>query len=409
MKQIFKQSSLLISAQILTRIIGFFYTIFLANNLGVSNFGLYSVGLAYFSIISSIADFGFNRFLVREIVKQEEKSWEIIWSVFFLRLTSVSTFFAILAVLLYLFDPNKMRVSVILLVSLAVLPQAIALTFDGVFTALRKLQFSAISAIVLSISTVIFGIWLINQGFGVMGAVNAIILGQVVYATILGIILYKSHGFAKTTVTLQVLKKAIFGSLPYGILAILGLLYFRIDTVILSYLKGNFETGIYSVGYRFLEALVFIPNALTLALFPVFTKLHEDDPKKVKKLFFKTVSSMFAAGIVIALGYFFVLPEIINQFLPQYGASIDVIRILSFAIPFMFVHIPAAAVLTSTDKYLKQIIIISLMPLTFNILFNLMLIPQFGIIAASWITVLSDILGLVLILIMVQRNILKNE
>lgn len=409
MKQIFKQSSLLISAQILTRIIGFFYTIFLANNLGVSNFGLYSVGLAYFSIISSIADFGFNRFLVREIVKQEEKSWEIIWSVFFLRLTSVSTFFAILAVLLYLFDPNKMRVSVILLASLAVLPQAIALTFDGVFTALRKLQFSAISAIVLSISTVIFGIWLINQGFGVMGAVNAIILGQVVYATILGIILYKSHGFAKTTVTLQVLKKAIFGSLPYGILAILGLLYFRIDTVILSYLKGNFETGIYSVGYRFLEALVFIPNALTLALFPVFTKLHEDDPKKVKKLFFKTVSSMFAAGIVIALGYFFVLPEIINQFLPQYGASIDVIRILSFAIPFMFVHIPAAAVLTSTDKYLKQIIIISLMPLTFNILFNLMLIPQFGIIAASWITVLSDILGLVLILIMVQRNILKNE
>ncbi len=408
MKQIFKQSSLLILAQILTRIFGFFYTIFLANNLGVSNFGLYSVGLAYFSIISSIADFGFNRFLVREIVKQKEKSWEIIWSVFFLRLISVSAFFAILSVVLYLFDPNKMRVSVILLASLAVLPQVIALTFEGVFTALRKLQFSAISAIVLSISTVIFGIVLINQGFGVMGAVNAIILGQVVYATTLGIILYKSHGFARTAVTVQILKKAIFGSLPYGILAILGLLYFRIDTVILSYLKGNFETGIYSVGYRFLEALVFIPNALTLALFPVFTKLHEEDPQKVKKLFFKSVSSMFAAGIVIALGYFFVLPEIINQFLPQYIGAIDVIRILSFAIPFMFLHIPAAAVLTSTDKYLKQIIIISLVPLTFNIVFNLMFIPQFGIMAASWITVISDIVSAVCIVSCIKHFVFNK-
>lgn len=380
----------------------------MANNLGVSDFGLYSVGLAYFSIISSVADFGFNRFLVREIVKQKEKSWEIIWSVFFIRLTSVAAFFAILAVALYLFDPNKMRVSVILLASLAVLPQAIAVTFDGIFAALRKLQFSAISAIVLSISTIIFGILLINQGFGIYGAVNAIILGQVVYAVTLGIILYKTNGLAKSSVTLQILRKAIFGSLPYGILAILGLLYFRIDTVILSYLKGNFETGIYAVGYRFLEALVFIPNTLTLALFPVFTKLHEEDPKKVKKLFSKSVITMFAVGAVIALGYFFVLPEIINQFLPQYGASIDVVRILSFGIPFMFVHIPASAVLTSTDKYLKQIIIISLVPLTFNIVFNLMFIPQFGILAASWITVISDIVSAVCIVACIRHFVFNK-
>lgn len=408
MKQIFKQSSLLISAQIVTRIFGFFYTIFLANNLGVSDFGLYSVGLAYFSIISSVADFGFNRFLVREIVKQKEKSWEIIWSVFFLRLTSVSAFFGIFSVVLYLLDPNKMRVSIILLASLAVLPQAIALTFDGIFTALRKLQFSAIAAIVLSISTIIFGILLVSQGFGVTGAVNAIILGQVVYATTLGIILYKHHRFATSSVTLKILKKAIFGSLPYGILAILGLLYFRIDTVILSYLKGNYETGIYAVGYRFLEALVFIPNALTLALFPVFTKLHETEPKKVKKLFFKSAFSMFVAGAVIAIAYFFMLPEIIKQFLPQYVGAIDVIRILSFAIPFMFVHIPAAAVLTSTDKYLKQIIIISMVPLTFNIVFNFMFIPQFGIFAASWITVVSDIVSAVCIVSCIRHFVFNK-
>ena len=66
MKEILKQSSWLIGAQILSRIIGFFYTIFLARNLGVSDYGLFSVGLAYFSIISSFSDFGFNRYLIKE-------------------------------------------------------------------------------------------------------------------------------------------------------------------------------------------------------------------------------------------------------------------------------------------------------------------------------------------------------
>ena len=36
----------------------------------------------------------------------------------------------------------------------------------------------------------------------------------------------------------------MIGSLPYGLLGILGLLYFRIDTILLSYLRGNFETEI---------------------------------------------------------------------------------------------------------------------------------------------------------------------
>ena len=78
MKEILKQSSWLFFAQILTRVIGFFYTIFLANSLGVLDFGLYSVGLAYFSIISSLADFGFNRFLIREIATEKSQQWELV-------------------------------------------------------------------------------------------------------------------------------------------------------------------------------------------------------------------------------------------------------------------------------------------------------------------------------------------
>lgn len=403
MRNILKQTSVLFLAQALTRIIGFFYTIFLARSLGVLDFGVYSVGLAYFSIISSISDFGFNRFLIREIAREKDKSWEIIWSVLTLRLTIVSVFFAIFAIGIYLLDQDKTRVSIILLSTLSVLPQAIALTFDGIFVALQKLQFSAIAAITLSLSTTFFGIYLISQGFGAIGAVNALILGQVFYAAVLSIFLYKHHGFSLSSVTEEIIKKALIGSLPYGILAILGLLYFRIDTILLSYLRGNFETGIYAAGYKFLEALVFIPNALAFALFPVLAKLHEENPLKIKALLYKSTKIMFILGLFITVLYFLFLPEIIKIFLPKFLPSIDVIKILSIAIPFMFIHIPASSVLISSEKYLKQVILFSLVPLTFNIVTNLIFVPLFGLFAASWITVASDILSVVLLFIFIHK------
>lgn len=409
MRNILKQTSVLFLAQAFVRIIGFFYTIFLARNLGVSDFGLYSLSLAYFSIVSSFSDFGFNRFLVREIARDSGKSWEIIWNVLMLRLTIVSVFFAFFAVGIYLLDPDKIRVSIILLASLAVLPQAIALTFDGIFIALQKLQFSAISAVALSFSTVIFGLFFINHGLGVMGAVNALILGQVIYAATLGFILYKHQGFNLSSVTVILLKKAFLGSLPYGLLGILGLLYFRIDTILLSYIKGSFETGIYGAAYKFLEAVTFIPSAFSMALFPVMARVHTSSPKDIRKLYFKSFQLMLVLGFIVFLGYFLILPEIIKIVLPNYLSSIAAIKILSLSIPFMFIHTPAVVVLLSTDQYLKTVLKLSILTLIFNIGMNLIFVPRFGFIAASWVTVVSEVLSFAIFFYVIKNKILDRS
>ncbi len=409
MQGILRQTSWLLVAQVVTRIIGFFYTIFLARSLGVLDFGLYSLALAYFSIISSLADFGFNRFLIREVAKERSRTWELVCNILMLRLTLISIFFAVFSVVLYFFDPDKMRVSIILVAALAVFPQAVAVTFDGIFVALKKLQFSAVGAFVASISTAILGLILISKGFAVFGAVNAVIFGQFIFAVVLIFLLFLTFGIKLSKVKMSILKEALWGSLPYGLLAILGLLYFRIDTVLLSYIKGNFETGIYAAGYKFLESLVFIPNALSFALFPRFVDLHKNNPSEIRKLLAKSTKLMFLLGVFITAVFIFFVPLIIRTFLPNYLPAIAVIQILSLAIPFMFIHVPASSVLLSSDKYLKQVILFSLIPLSFNIFANLFFIPKYGFIAASWITVFSDILSTGLLFLFINRSISSND
>lgn len=407
MREILKQTSWLFFAQTITRVVGFFYTIYLARTLGVGDFGLLSLGLAYFSIISSLSDFGLNRFLIREIAKEKTKKWELLWNIFVLRLLIVCIFFAFFSVFLYLFDQDKMRVSVILLASLAVLPQSIALTFDGIFVALQKLQFSAVSTVSGSFSLAFFGFVLVSRGFGVYGAVNALIFSQVIFALVLGLLLIKKEGLKLYEVKAPILKEALKGSAPYGVLAILGLIYFRVDTIMLAYIKGNFDTGIYSAGYKFLEALVFIPGSLGVVLFPKFVSLQKK-PKETWELLFKSVKFMFVVGMAIAFSYYLVLPQVIKVFLPNYENAISVVKIISLSIPFMFIHIPAAQVLLASQKYLKGIILLSVIPLAFNILSNLIFIPKYGFIAASWITVASDFLSAMLLLLFIRKVLFKN-
>ncbi|MDO8573290.1 MAG: flippase [Candidatus Daviesbacteria bacterium] len=407
MRNILKQTSWLFLAQSLTRIVGFFYTIYLARSFGVADFGLLTVALAYFSIISSVADLGFNRFLIREVALDRSKVSELLWNISILRVTLTSVLFAVFSVILYLFDADKMRVSLILLATLAILPQAIALTFDAVFVAIQKLQFSAASLFISSLATALFGFILINNGFGTFGAVNALIFGQVIYALALLVFLYKYKQLILSAVRLSIIKKIIIGSLPYGLLGILGLLYFRVDAVLLSYMRGNFETGIYGAAYRFLEAIIFIPGAFAMALFPALARLHGENTDEMKKLYFKSLKLMGAAGMILFFAYLLILPEVIKIFLPNYLQAIEAVRILSLSIPFIFLATPGVQVLFSSEKYLKNVIVLSLFTVAFNIILNILFIPKFGFIAASWITVVSDALSFIIFYNLITKKIFR--
>lgn len=407
MKNILKQTSWLVIAQTLGRAIGFLYTIFLARNLGVEDFGIYSVALAYFSLLSIISDFGFNRFLIREIAVDKTKLPQLLWNISLLRLTLTLILYASFAVGLYILDSDKLRVNLVLLASLAVIPQAISLTIDAIFIAMQRLQLASVSLVLLSLVSATLGFYFVSSGFGTYGAVLALILGQTVYLLSLIYFLNRESKIKFANINSIALKEIFLGSLPYGILGILGLLYFKIDILLLTYIRGNFDAGIYGASFKFLEALVFVPSALSAALFPIFARLHEGDSSKIGKLYFKSISLMFLLGIFIAAGYWLVLPPLINLYLPNYNSAIEVIKILSLTIPLMFIHVPGAQVLLSTDKFLKPILGLSIFTLAFNIILNLIFIPQAGVKAAAWVTVLSELLSFIVFFVLLKVRVLK--
>lgn len=413
-KSFLKNSSYLLLSQTLAKIIAFFYNIFLAQKLGVENFGFYTAALAYFSLFSTLSDLGVNRFIVREVSllnqdpsRVKKSTGSILATSILFRLSTVALAWGMLTVVLTLFDPDLFRRNLAILAVLAILPQSISLGLDAVLVALIKISWSAVGILALSLATALSGIGLVVWGMGVWGAVMALIIGQIVYAATLVILTWWQRTVEWGKVNWAMFLRVIKGSLPYGLLIVLGWLYFRVDTLMLSYIKGPYDTGIYGVAYRFLEAVVLIPAAFSAVLFPYLARLHEVSQEEIKNTYFKSLGFFGVVAVPTFLGYFFLLPLLISFWLPAYQSSAAVLKILSFTIPLMFLHVPAAVVLLSTDRYLRWVIVLSLGTLVFNIVANILLIPPFSFLGAAWATVASEALSLMVFFAFLKWRVLR--
>lgn len=407
-KYILKNSSYLLLSQFLVKVFAFGYAIFLAGNIGATDFGTYSAALSIFGLMSLFSDLGINRVLTRDIARDESSLSKLFSTSILLRAFSAAVSFFGLTIFFFLTDPSSLRFSLTSIALLSLVPQSIALSVDAVLIAIKKAPVSALSFFLFNMVNYILGATLIYLGFGVFGAMAAFLVCQVFYA----VFIVTSLGLVKKVefkpFDLSLAKSILIKSLPYGILSAIGFASFRFDTVILSYTRGGAETGIYSLAYRFLEAATIIPVAFGTILYPLFSE-HSKNKENTVKLFKSSLSFGFVVGILITLVYWTILPVFLNSFFPEsFKGAGFALQILSLAIPFIFMHIPLGQLLLSREILLKQILLIYSVVFGINLILMLGFIPRFGFIAAAWITVITEIMIFITFLTYIQKQIMNK-
>jgi O-antigen/teichoic acid export membrane protein len=390
LKTIVKNSSYLLISQLLVKVFAFGYAIFLAGNIGATDFGLYSAALSIFGLMSLFSDLGINRVLTRDIARDESELPKLFSTALLLRAFSAAASFLVLAVFFFITDPSETRFTLTTIALLSLVPQSVALSIDAILIALKKASFSAFGFFLFNMVSFIIGAILIYQGFGVYGAITAFLIGQVTYAVILICLLSSSRKINFAPFDFKIAKNLLLKSWPYGIIAALGFASFRIDTVILSYTRSGEEAGIYALAYRFLEAATIIPVAFGTVLYPIFSQ-HNADPAKTKKLF--NISLLYGAigGFIVVLIMNTVVPVFLNVFMPEsFSGSSLALVVLSFALPFLFMHIPLSQLILSKESFLRQIVLLYILIFAVNLMIMLLVIPVYGFMGAAVVTVISE-------------------
>lgn len=183
------------------------------------------------------------------------------------------------------------------------------------------------------------------------------------------------------------------------------------DTVIIGFVYGDYEVGLYSVAVRISRMVDMVIASVTWVVMPQLSKGFADKNfDAVKKIINYGINFMSTCGIPCVVGMFMMAPEIIGLVAgPTYSAASIVLRILSVSMAISYIGnviFNMCLLASGKDKICAVLCIITTI---INIVLNLIFIPQFGIAAAAMATVVSQLLSLICALCFVDRCLIDKS
>ena len=396
-------------SSLLNKLLNFLLFIFLIRYLSPNEYGLYTLVWAQVLLFSPIVDLGTTSYGIIDLPTENKNKFI---SLFNLRLlVSILVFFLTGLTGFIIFKDNTRIVVYVLLTSFVI--------FSNVFSGSYLIK-NAVTGKLYNSSfvSIIFNLVLISSLI-----ISISISGSLPVIFLLTFIFYNLYSFVnyfliKKDITdlnfkfefktwINFLKK----SYAYVLIGFLASLYFRLDIFLLQILKSEREVGIYSAGYKFFEGLMFIAASYNISRLPMLAKLV----KKGKIFLFSEVKKdillLAGLGFLISVITYFLAPYILPVLLKgNYKDSIIVVRTVMFALPFILISSVFLNTMYVLNKA-KIVILVFSVQVIFNFVLNFIFIPKYSYIASSYVTVLSEIVNVVMLIVIYQFIIkkIKNE
>jgi PST family polysaccharide transporter len=385
--------------------IGLVVGIWLARYLGPKQFGALNFAIAFNSILCSIASLGLDGIIVRDIVRDPDRKYEIIASAFFLKLCSAFIAFVLSLVAIVIMRPDDIQIQwLVAIISAGMIFQTldiIDLWFQSQL--LSKYTVYAKSAVFIALSLV--KVLLIVNNAPLM-AFAWIALAEVVFGAAALAIAYviSRQYFRYWKLNRSVIKHLLKSSTTLMLSGFAFMIYMRIDQVMLGQICDSREVGIYASALRFSEIWYFIPSVIVASVMPALTEAKIESTEmyyqRLKKLFDVLVRIAYAIALPITI---IARPLITHLYGAEFAEAGTVLSIHIWTSLFIFIGIGLSPWIINENK-LKFGLFQSLLGAATNIALNLILIPAYGAKGAAIGTLTSQIVATYLILVVTPET-----
>lgn len=403
----FRNASWMLGGRIATMAISFVATLYIARNLGPTNFGQLSYALSVVGLLGFLAPLGLDGILYRELIRHPERKRELLGTTLYLRLLAGAVVgVATILIALTAATDDVSRILICILSATFVLNAFQIINFD--FLARAQSQYQAIITILVSLVLNALKITIIALDEGIIYLALVLLFESVLYAVLYTIVYHR-----KTDDRIQdwrwdsaVARSLLTDSLPIIFVTGLVTIYARIDQVFIKHMIDAEAVGIYDAAVRLVDIWNFIPGALGAALFPAIVNAekvsHELFLARTKKVTMLFVLIPIAIAIPITL---FAHSIVHLLYGPAFAGTAEVLQIYiwSFLGTSLAIHVQAYLTLKNERVVL---VLSSLVPMFVNVGLNLLWIPQYGIIGAAYATVIAY--SMVPMFIVFRRRSAKN-
>lgn len=391
-QMVFKNAFWLGTGTSISRIIRAIVVIYAARVLGTEGYGIFSYAMSFAAFFSVFSDIGLAGLLTREVSREPERAKAYIATTFAIKLVIT----AITVTVLLVASPFLIRLEA----ARSLLPFiALLMIFDGLrmhgFAITRAQNRMEIEAI-LTIATEIFltagSVYLLLTHPSASGLALTYAIGSGLGLILTTFMLRKNLKDIFTHYDKKLVRPLLHSAWPFAIMGVLSGFLINIDTIILGIFRTEHELGLYAAAQRPIQLLYVIPGLLSASIFPILNRMiHTKDKYKIRSILEKSIAGVISFALPISVGGLLVAqPLIILLFGAPYEGATLAFQFLLLTIPLVFPGILIGNTIFTYDR--QKIFILSAgLGAVMNVVFDLLLIPSYGIAGCAFATLVAQI------------------
>ena len=370
----------------------------LARELGEAVFGDFIFGLSIAGVVLTMAAFGTDDLIAREVAKDPVRVHRLYADTLALKILLGGVGMLVIWAILLIGDYSAETQVAVLVLSLAVWIEVLTKTVQAVMQGHEQMQYIAASLIVQRGVTAVVGIFVLLAG-GDLIDVSLVIAGGAVVGFLAAVFwLYRYVLRPRHDIDRARWMPLIKAGIPLGLAGIVYAVMLKLDATLLSFLKGgdNTEVGQYGAAFRLIEATMFISWAFGGAVLPWFSRHVPGGWISLGRGYALGLKAMVAMLVPIAV-VFGVLAEPIIELLygDEFEGAILPLRLLAVMTALYGFNTYISVLMIARDQpgaFTRPAAIV----LAQNVVFNFILIPPYGATGAAINAVISGILLAVL-------------
>jgi O-antigen/teichoic acid export membrane protein len=402
-RSIAKNSVAPMTLNLFNRAIDFVFAAFYLRMLGPADAGAYATAIIIAGWFEIISNWGLNTLIIREVSKDKSQASRYLLNTSVLRIGT--SMVASLPIIIYIAIVNQSAnpldpatTAAILLLMIGMLFSGLGQGFTGLFYAFEEAELPAAITTITTILKVGLGVLALLLGAGFVGLAGVSIAVNLVTLLILAVAAFRQFPLSgpwRADFGLQ--RRMVVRSYPLMLNHLFAVIFFQIDVPLMRQINGEETVGWYNSAYKWVNAFNVIPSFFTFALFPVISRQIHSSLKDAGRTFRLSIKLMLLVAFPLAALTTLLAPIMIGilggrEFLPQGAVALQLV-IWSIPIGWMNSVTNYVLIAFNRERLLTWAFIAGV---SFNFTANLIFLPRYGIVAASIITILSELVLLLL-------------
>ena len=356
-------------------------------------FALFNFSLMFFIIL----DLGLNGYNTTEISRDTNKIVSFAGSIIGLKILLMILYLIAAFGVGSLLGYNRLEFNLLLILCILQIITSFNQYLRSIVSSLQKFKWDGIfmvldRVVIISICSVLIWGGISDWELTINRFVYAQLMGVSLVTISLVIFLRKQLSKVSISFQFQRIVPILKQSWPFALLIMLMGLYNYMDSVMLKFLIGDEEAGVYALGYRLFYALLMFAQIFSGVLLPFFSK-NINDVNVVRQVSNYTSKLLLLIGFSVVFFSYSYGMDIMQLLYPDKAtaASSNAFVILMFGFIGSALVLVYGTLLTAALE-LKYLNLAAFATLIINLVLNVKLIPQYGASGAAIATLVSQLI-----------------